>query len=115
MSKRDIEAPIRALKRADTKAQDLFDNCFEVLEPPLPPVLTIQEMENKLILFLSDPNGVPPIEDYVREDFRIKTPDELIDSGIVYDNKFRFEGFQIYQMRDAISSITDIGNLDKAR
>ncbi|NOQ71578.1 MAG: T9SS C-terminal target domain-containing protein [Crocinitomix sp.] len=114
-SETDVEAPIRALKRADTKAQDLFDNCFEVLEPPLPPVLTIQEMENELILFLSDPNGVPAIEDYVAEDFRIKTPDELLDSGIVYDNKFRFEGFQIYQMRDAVSSITDIGNLDKAR
>ncbi len=114
-SETDLEAPIRALKRADTKAQDLFDHCFEVLEPPLPPVLTIQEMENELILYLSDPNGVEPIEDYEAEDFRIKTPDELLDSGIVYDNKFRFEGFQIYQMLDDVSSITDIGDLDKAR
>lgn len=111
----DVEAPIRALKRADTKAQDLFDNCFELLEPPLPPILTIQEMENELILFLSDPIGVEPIENYEAEDFRIKTPQELLDSGIVYDNKFRFEGFQIYQLIDDVSSITDIGNLDKAR
>ena len=114
-SESDLEAPIRALKTADTKAQALFDNCFQLVEPPVAPVLTIQEMENELILFLSDPPGIK-LEEYVEEDnINIITPDSLLALGIVYDNKFVFEGFQIYQMVDDLASITDIGDLSKAR
>jgi len=114
-SESDLEAPIRALKTADTKAQALFDNCFQLVDPPIAPVLSIQEMENELILFLNDPSGVS-LEDYFEVDrINIITPDELIDLGIEYDNVFRFEGFQIFQMVDELASITDIGDLTKAR
>lgn len=103
----DLEAPVRALKKADSKAQALFDNCFELIDPPFAPVLTIQEMENELLLFLTDPPGPDALEDYVEEDYRIDTA--------YSDNKYRFEGFQIYQMVDADASVTDIGDLSKAR
>jgi hypothetical protein len=115
-SETDIEAPIRALKTADTKAQALFDNCFELVDPPVAPLLTIQEMENQLILFLSDPPGILPLEEYTEEDnINIITPDELLEMGIVYDNIFRFEGFQIYQMVDELASVTELADLAKAR
>ncbi len=115
-SESDLEAPLRALKTADTKAQALFDNCFELVEPPLAPVLTIQEMENELILFLTDPPIAEALELYEEEDnINIITPDELIAMGIYYDNVYRFEGFQIYQMVDGLASITDIGDLEYAR
>lgn len=116
-SETDVEAPVRALKTADTKAQALFDNCFQLVEPPVAPLLTIQEMENELILFLTDPPGLlKPLEDYEEEDnINIQTPDELIEQGIFYDNKFRFEGFQIYQMVDEFASVTELGDLSKAR
>lgn len=111
----DLEAPIRALKTADTKAQALFDNCFELVDPPVAPVLTIQEMENELILFLNDPAGVD-LESYVEEDrINIITPDSLLELGIVYDNKFRFEGFQVYQMVDELASVADLADLSRAR
>jgi hypothetical protein len=111
----DLEAPIRALKTADTKAQALFDNCFELVDPPVAPVLTIQEMENELILFLNDPAGVE-LENYVEEDrINIITPDSLLELGIVYDNKFRFEGFQVYQMVDELASVADLADLSRAR
>jgi hypothetical protein len=111
----DLEAPIRALKTADTKAQALFDNCFELVDPPVAPVLTIQEMENELILFLNDPAGVD-LESYIEEDrINIITPDSLLELGIVYDNKFRFEGFQVYQMVDDLASVADLADLSKAR
>ena len=45
-------ASVNALKRADTKAQALFDNCFKILDPPMAPKLTIQELENGLVLML---------------------------------------------------------------
>lgn len=115
-SETDLEAPVRALKTADTKAQALFDNCFQIVEPPFAPVLEIQELENELILFLSDPAGIEPLEDFEEEDrINIITPDELLAEGIEYDNKYRFEGFQIYQMVDELASVSDIGETDKAR
>lgn len=114
-SESDLEAPIRALKTADSKAQALFDNCFQLVEPPLAPVLTVQELENELVLFLSDPPGVDLEEYFERDRINIITPDELLDEGIVYDDTFRFEGFQIYQMVDELASVSDIGDLAKAR
>jgi hypothetical protein len=103
------------LKTADTKAQALFDNCFELVDPPVAPVLTIQEMENELILFLNDPAGVE-LENYVEEDrINIITPDSLLELGIVYDNKFKFEGFQVYQMVDELASVADLADLSRAR
>ena len=112
----DLEAPIRALKTADTKAQALFDNCFELVEPPIAPVLTIQEMENELILFLNDPSGIE-LEKYVEED-KINIIDPVVEPGepaIIYDKFFRFEGFQVYQMVDDLASVADLADLSKAR
>lgn len=115
-SESDLQAPIRALKTADTKAQALFDNCFELVEPPSAPVLTIQEMENELILYLSDPPG-QVLEDYFELDkINIITPQEILDAGgDPYDDTFHFEGFQIYQMVSEFASVSDIGDNDFAR
>ena len=43
-SESDLEAPVRALKTADSKAQALIDNCFQLVEPPRAPILEIQEL-----------------------------------------------------------------------
>jgi hypothetical protein len=111
----DLDASVIAMKTADSKAQALFDNCFELVEPPVAPTLTIQEMENQLILFLTDPPGYN-IETYFEKDkINIITPDELIDQGIYYDDTFRFEGYQIYQMRDELASVSQLEDLDYAR
>jgi hypothetical protein len=42
-----LMASVDAMKRADTKAQALFDACFKILSPPDAPKLTIQELENE--------------------------------------------------------------------
>lgn len=111
----DLEASVRAMKTADSKAQALFDNCFELVEPPVAPTLTIQEMENSLILYLTNPPGYD-IENYFEEDkINIITPDELIDQGIYYDDTFRFEGYQIFQMKDELASVSQLEDLDYAR
>lgn len=111
----DLEASVRAMKTADTKAQALFDNCFELVEPPVAPTLTIQEMENQLILYLTDPPGVNIESYYERDKINIITPDELIDQGIYYDDTFWFEGYQIFQMRDELSAVTQLDDIEQAR
>jgi len=111
----DLEASVRAMKTADSKAQALFDNCFQLVEPPVAPVLTIQEMENQLILYLSEPPGFNEQTWFERDKINIITPDILADSGIFYNDTFKFEGYQIYQMKDELSSVSELNNLSEAR
>lgn len=102
----DIMASVRALKRADTKAQALFDNCFRILEPPAAPVLAIQELNNELILTLDNPSYSNNYkEQYIEED-KIN----IVDPGV--DRFYRFEGYQIYQMINEEASVADIDNTD---
>lgn len=111
----DLEASVRTMKEADSKAQALFDNCFEIIEPPLAPDLTIQEMENQLILYLENPSGID-IESYFAVDrVNIITPDSLVQKGVFYDDTFRFEGYQIFQMIDKDATVSDIDDVEKAR
>jgi hypothetical protein len=109
----DLFASVRALRRADTKAQALFDNCFEILDPPNAPVLRIQELENELVLMLENPiQSNNRNELYATEDkINIIDPGD----GTIYDKFYRFEGYQIFQMKDGTASVSDIEDIDKAR
>ena len=103
-------ASVLLLKIADDKCQALFDNCFKLLEGPNAPDLTIQELDKELILYLSNRKGISnnyqkSIEDYIEVD-------KTIING---DSAYRFEGYQIYQLKNASVSITDIHNPDLAR
>lgn len=106
-------ASVDALKVADTKAQALFDNCFRIMEPPHAPVLTIQELNNELILMLDNPKGTSnnykeTPEDYIEED--------KINIDPSYTDRFyRFEGYQIFQLRNDEVSVTDLEDETKAR
>ncbi|MEX1001510.1 MAG: T9SS type A sorting domain-containing protein [Crocinitomicaceae bacterium] len=111
----DLEASVRAMKTADSKAQALFENCFELVEPPVAPLITIQEMENELILFLQEPVGFDEKTWFEVDRINIITPDDLIDQGIYYDDTFRFEGYQIFQMSDEDVSVSDLDDIEKAR
>jgi hypothetical protein len=112
-SEGDLFSSVRALKRADTKAQALFDACFRILDPPNAPDLKIVELENELILTLENPiNSNNADEDYEEEDdINIVDPTD----GTVYDKFYRFEGYQIFQMKDATASVADISDVTKAR
>ena len=106
----DPFASVEVLKRADDKAQSLFDNCFKVLEAPHAPDLRIQELENELILTLS--NSVVSNnndEGYIEFDPFITTPDSLADRN------YRFQGYQIYQLINNNTSLSDIQNTSLAR
>lgn len=105
-------ASVEAVKLADTKAQALFDNCFRILDPPSAPVLEIQELENELVLYLSNPFGNNVNEEYIEED-KINIVDPL--NGAPYDKFYRFEGYQIYQMANDEAGVSDIQNIDLAR
>lgn len=103
------EDAVTELKLADDKAQSLFDNCFAVLNGPNAPDLTIEELSNSLIVYISNRKfndlGNNYKEKYVEVDPSINNDDSL----------YRFEGYQIYQVKDATVSAADIGDNNKVR
>ncbi|HIP36517.1 MAG TPA: T9SS type A sorting domain-containing protein [Crocinitomix sp.] len=106
----DNLASVDVMLANDSRAQALFDACFEIVEPPLAPALSIQELENELILYISDKGGL--IETYQQEDI-LNIP-KYDDQGNLNDRFYRFQGYQIYQMKDATASVSDIGDETKA-
>ena len=100
---------VEAMKQADTKAQALFDACFRILEPPNAPKLTIQELENELVLVLTNPLGSLNYKEEYHEEDEIN----IVDPNV--DRFYTFEGYQIYQLANADASISDVGDATKAR
>lgn len=105
----DLFSSVNAMKRADTKAQALFDACFKILSPPDAPKLTIQELENELILMLENPISSNNYQEGYEELDEINIPD------LTVDRYYRFEGYQIYQLANDDVSIADINDPTKAR
>ena len=102
-------ASVEAMKRADTKAQALFDACFKILSPPDAPKLTIQELDRELILMIENPISSNNYQEAYEEVDEINIPDPNVD------RKYRFEGYQIFQLKNQDVSVADIADPTKAR
>ena len=101
---------VESLRRADDKAQALFENCFKVLEGPHAPDLQIQELSNEVILTISNPSNSNNFNEKYAEF------DPFIVSGNPNsDNFYRFQGYQIYQLKDNKTSVSDLSDPAKAR
>jgi hypothetical protein len=106
----DPFASVEVLRRADDKAQALFENCFKVLDAPHAPDMAIQELENELILTISNPiNSNNYQEKYIEFDPFIVTEDTTADKN------YRFQGYQIFQLASNDVSVSDIEDPTKAR
>jgi len=105
----DPFSSVEALKRADTKAQALFDACFKILDPPNAPRIKIQELENQLVLMLDNPSG----SNNASESYAVADEVNITDPGV--DNVYNFEGYQIYQMIDEDAGVADVTDNSKAR
>ena len=103
---------VTALQKADDKAQALFDNCFKVLDGPHAPEMTIQEMENQLIISLYNPvNSNNLNEDYEEFDpFLVN-----VDDDPNFDAHYRFQGYQVYQLKEESVSANDLTDIEQAR
>lgn len=109
-------ASVELLRKIDDKAQALFDNCFKVLDGPDAPELVLQELDKTLILYLENiPASNNANEDYEEEDVTIPPLNDTTISPTRFDSTYNFQGYQIFQLRDADVSIADIRNPDKAR
>lgn len=103
-------ASVEVLRKADDKAQKLFENCFRVLDGPHAPDMAAQELENEVILTLSNAqNSNNYLEEYIEFDPFIVTDDSTADLF------YRFQGYQIFQLKGPDVSISDLDDPTKAR
>ena len=135
-------ASVELLRVVDDKCQALFDNCFKVIDGPNAPDLTIRELDQQLIFYLSNTaisNNYK--EGYIELDPEIPTSyfesvdtydtihctlDNGHDTTILivnghdniehpYDRKYRFEGYKVYQLADPGVGADELSNTNKAR
>lgn len=106
---------VELLRVVDDKCQALFDNCFKVIDGPNAPDLVIEEMNNQLIIYIT--NGKTSNnynESYAEFDPNIIQPKPGTNERS--DSVYRFEGYQIFQLKDETvtlgSAKDDYGNYD---
>ncbi|MDF2448947.1 MAG: hypothetical protein K0R26_1451 [Bacteroidota bacterium] len=109
----DPAASIPLLKIADDKAQALFDNCFRVLSGPEAPDLTIQELENELIIYFSNkPSSNNYLNQYKELDVSIIVDPTHFPNA---DNFYRFEGYKLYQLKNNQITQEELTDPSKAK
>ena len=59
----DPFSSVLEVRKADDKAQALFDNCFRILNGPDSPEMSIQELDKELILYLNKTDKVESYEE----------------------------------------------------
>ncbi|MFT5724461.1 MAG: hypothetical protein ACI9JN_001580 [Bacteroidia bacterium] len=94
-------ASVELMKQSSRKAQDLFDNCFKILNGPEPPVVTTQELDKQVVLMFSDTKR---IEAYKESTLMDRFPAE-----------YKFQGYRIYQLKNSEVSISELENVNLAR
>lgn len=108
-------ASVELMRSTDDKAQRLFNNCFRTLDGPTAPDLTIQELDKELTIYITNEEGTNNyLERY-----------EAYDPAIVYtsldpalvniDTTYNFEGYQLFQLKDATVTTADLYDPDRAR
>lgn len=86
-------AAVDEMKNADDKAQKLFENCFRMVEAPHAPDLAAVQLDNRLILQISN----SPVSNNYLEGYIEKDP--FIAGDIPEEDKFyKFQGYQIFQL-----------------
>jgi hypothetical protein len=95
-------ASVEELKKANDIVQALFDNCFKVIDgalidgPPSPD-LSITEMDGEIRIEIKNYSDT--------ENFEMEDP---AIPKIFEDRKYRFQGYQIFQVKDPFVTVDEI-------
>ncbi|NOX85294.1 MAG: T9SS type A sorting domain-containing protein [Chlorobi bacterium] len=109
-------ASVELLRVVDDKCQTLFDNCFKVIDGPTAPDLTIQELDQRLIFYISNsPSSNNYKEQYAEYDPNIIQPLPGSDPPVRSDSIYHFEGYQVYQLATEDVGVESLHDADQAR
>ena len=104
------------LKRADTKAQALFENCFKTVDGPDAPNLAIVELDQEIIITMFNKKS----SNNFGLDYSEIIPEvKALNGGTpapspLFDSTYDFQGYLIYQLSSP-SGLTELSDLDQAR
>jgi hypothetical protein len=100
-------ASVELLRVVDDKCQSLFDNCFKVIDGPNAPDLVIRELDRELLVYIDNPKGSNNYQEKYEEiDPNILQPNPA-NAEERSDSLYRFEGYQIFQLKDASVTLGD--------
>lgn len=109
-------ASVELLRVVDDKCQALFDNCFKVIDGPTAPELTLVELDRRLIVYISNsPTSNNYREKYYEFDPNIIQPLPGSNPPVPSDAYYRFEGYQIFQLKGPTVSVESLHDPDLAR
>ena len=102
---------IDALLRADQTAQGLFDACFEKLDGPDAPTMCPLELDQEVVFTLFNSPGSNNAE------LKYEEIDPKLRGIGVSDTTYNFEGYRIYQLKNADIKATqaNFNDITKAR
>lgn len=95
--------------KADQLCQDLFDNCFKLKDGPTAPDVDFVELDQKLVMILSNTVGSNNYNEEYQEE-GIGFPEGV-------DKLYRFEGYRVFQLRDQNVALSDnsINDIEQVR
>ena len=93
---------------ADGLAQALFDNCFEITDGPDAPDLDWLELDQEIVCVLSNDTLTSNNANESYKGKGLEIPDNVDDSLYV------FEGYIVYQLRDATVTTGELDDISKA-
>ena len=96
---------LNLLRLASDKAQKLFNNKFQILDGPPAPTLQIQELDKQLVINMVDSNRTLK----QIESFNVEA------KGASNTLNYAFQGYKIYQLRDATVTTGELENIERAR
>ena len=112
---------VELLREIDDVCQALFENCFKVLDGPDAPTLVVQELNNELLLYIKydNPSSNNYGENYSEIDPAIvRSYTDANGNTITYsedERSYKFEGYQIYQLKTRDVSVADLTDATKAQ
>ena len=95
-------ASVSLIKVVDDEAQNLFNNCFGILNGPDAPLADVAELDREIVLNL-------------QADTSILNYSETTLISNVGSVTYKFQGYMIYQLKDLTVTVADLKDLDRAR
>jgi hypothetical protein len=105
------------LQKADDKAQELFDKCFDITDGPDAPDMDIIELKNELIVTLTNDGGSNNFTEYYGNSKSPSQSQEIAPgaSGAAADKRlYVFEGYKVYQLAGPTVGSNEINDPTKA-
>lgn len=95
---------LELLRLASSRAQELFNSCFDLVDGPDAPEVEVHEQDQQIVLSLGLTN-TDRVERY---------RDTLLD-GANREEYFGFQGYRVFQLKNGGVSLSELDDLSKAR